>query len=547
MKSLRPTLADCGFTLAVLVFLTVGIISYISALQLVEARASATRSFQILEVVARLDSNVSQIAEEANRAAQNANLLDFSKVYEQQVGQKNRIVERLRFLTDGDSEQQNRLSHAEPLISRAYIEAAKVMLTHSSQAADAGPQTAADNQMFSLMEQIRAVLGGLSEQEKQALESNLKREVESAVFSKNVTASGTVGGLFIMIFVFVVLKRDIAARQHAEEALTIQHALLTGLISHIPESVYVKDAKGRFIMANHACRKSLTGSANGVVEGKTIYDFLSPHSANEVDSDDRTVIRFKRPFIDRTKRILNINGEYCWQLTSKVPLFDASGKLTELLGIQRDITEELRLQEEAKNLKAPLSIPATSELLAAASPQTEPSIAFYDISNPMIPPPAPENQASPCPLPRIENQPAPLSTDKKEGFAIQRLTEQKLIQSLQTDPTEPKVVVSTFGEIEEMIGSAEFAKMLINVFLDETPKTLKELEEATAAGDKERMGRAAHALKGSLGNFGAKTAMQLVHVLEFTEESEEQQDIGKSFEAFRNELLRVMLLLSSYV
>lgn len=98
-----------------------------------------------------------------------------------------------------------------------------------------------------------------------------------------------------------------------------------------------------------------------------------------------------------------------------------------------------------------------------------------------------------------------------------------------------------------MIGSADFAKMLINVFLDETPKTLKELEAATTVGDKERMARAAHALKGSLGNFGAKTAMELAHVLEFREPSEEPKDVGQSFEEFRTELLRVMLTLSSYV
>lgn len=100
MKSFRPHLADSGFTLAILVFLAVGIISYISALQLAEVRTSATHSFQILEAVARLDSNVSQMAEAAGRGALNAE-------YEQRVEQKTRIVERLRFLTDGD--QKGRL------------------------------------------------------------------------------------------------------------------------------------------------------------------------------------------------------------------------------------------------------------------------------------------------------------------------------------------------------------------------------------------------------------------------------------------------------
>jgi PAS domain S-box-containing protein len=534
MKSIRPHLADSGFALAILVFLTVGIISYVSALHLAEVRAEATHSFQVLEAIARLDSNVSQIAEEADRAVQAAEPQKFSTIYAQRVEQKNRIVERLHFLMEGDSEQQNRLNGAETLITRAYVETAKVMLARPQKPAEAGKPTAADTQAISLTEQIHAVLGELTERETQALESSLKKEVESAEFSRKVTTSATVGGLLVMIFVFVMLKRDISARQKAEDAFTIQHELLTGLISHIPESVYVKDAKGRFIMANHACRKSLTGKANGDVLGKTIFDFLSPHSANEVDLDDRAVIRSKSPFIDRTKRILNADGEYTWQLTSKVPLFDAVGELTELLGIQRDITEEIKLQEETKKAQAPFILPATSELLAVASPQPEPAIAAFTRGNPVTSPP-------------VANPPAQHAPHTRDGFVVKPLTDKELNQPMPTHPTDLNVEVSSFEDIVEMIGSADFAKMLINIFLDETPKTLKELEEATVAGDREKMGRAAHTLKGSLGNFGAKKAMELAHVLEFKEESGEPVDVGKSFEEFRSEVLRVMLTLSSYV
>lgn len=63
--------------------------------------------------------------------------------------------------------------------------------------------------------------------------------------------------------------------------------------------------------------------------------------------------------------------------------------------------------------------------------------------------------------------------------------------------------------IEELLsfsddGDAELLLDLIQMFLDDGPTKVQSITEGLTAGDFEKMERAAHSLKGSSGNLGAK-------------------------------------------
>ena len=55
----------------------------------------------------------------------------------------------------------------------------------------------------------------------------------------------------------------------------------------------------------------------------------------------------------------------------------------------------------------------------------------------------------------------------------------------------------------ELGGDPEFLVEVVEAFLDDTPPRLETLRMSLARGDAEAVGRAAHSLKGSSGNFGA--------------------------------------------
>jgi HPt (histidine-containing phosphotransfer) domain-containing protein len=59
-----------------------------------------------------------------------------------------------------------------------------------------------------------------------------------------------------------------------------------------------------------------------------------------------------------------------------------------------------------------------------------------------------------------------------------------------------------------------FLRELIEIFLQDTPTRLKELDAALAASDAATVTRAAHSIKGSAGNFGAMRLSELAHRIE---------------------------------
>ena len=65
-----------------------------------------------------------------------------------------------------------------------------------------------------------------------------------------------------------------------------------------------------------------------------------------------------------------------------------------------------------------------------------------------------------------------------------------------------------------MDGNRKLLRDLTRIFLADCPKQLAEIKSAIDMGNPERLRRAAHALKGSVGNFAAKKAVAIAGQLE---------------------------------
>ncbi len=65
-------------------------------------------------------------------------------------------------------------------------------------------------------------------------------------------------------------------------------------------------------------------------------------------------------------------------------------------------------------------------------------------------------------------------------------------------------------------GGTDFLKELIEIFLQDIPERLKELDEALAKSDAPIVSRAAHTIKGSSSNFGAKRLAKVAHEIELS-------------------------------
>jgi PAS domain S-box-containing protein len=159
---------------------------------------------------------------------------------------------------------------------------------------------------------------------------------------------------------------DITERKEAEMVIIYEQSLLHALMENIPDFIYFKDEKNRFVRVNKA-----SGEDRGITPedfiGKTDFDIFTEEAAKKCFADDDRVMKTGKPLINRIEKITYLNGMERWFSATKVPRYDEKGKIIGTIGITRDITERKQAEENVKNAKDELQI-----ILDSA-----PAIIFY--------------------------------------------------------------------------------------------------------------------------------------------------------------------------
>jgi HPt (histidine-containing phosphotransfer) domain-containing protein len=85
---------------------------------------------------------------------------------------------------------------------------------------------------------------------------------------------------------------------------------------------------------------------------------------------------------------------------------------------------------------------------------------------------------------------------------------------------------------------------LAGLFLADMPRLMAEIQDSVARGDCPRLDEAAHTLKGSIANFGARRASQLAARLEAMGRTKDLQGAPEAFAALEKEIARVSSVLT---
>jgi diguanylate cyclase (GGDEF)-like protein/PAS domain S-box-containing protein len=150
----------------------------------------------------------------------------------------------------------------------------------------------------------------------------------------------------------LILSRE-ALKKHSAEVLSA-HRFLDSVIENIPNMVFVKDAADlRHVRLNRA-GEDLLGCSRDELLGKSDYDFFPREEADFFTSKDRDVLArglvediHEESIHTRDKGIRILH-------TKKVPVFDANGQPSYLLGISEDVTEQREMEREIRRLNAAL-------------------------------------------------------------------------------------------------------------------------------------------------------------------------------------------------
>lgn len=112
------------------------------------------------------------------------------------------------------------------------------------------------------------------------------------------------------------------------------------LFDRVPDIVFsVKDTQGRYVCISEACAERCGLASKAAAVGRTAHDLFPRHMADRYARQDQRVFRTGRPLVDNLDLTLFNNRKPGWCLTSKVPLFDASGRVMGLACLSKDVHE----------------------------------------------------------------------------------------------------------------------------------------------------------------------------------------------------------------
>jgi PAS domain S-box-containing protein len=147
------------------------------------------------------------------------------------------------------------------------------------------------------------------------------------------------------------------ARARTEDSLREVNTLLHGVVEGSGDTVFVKDAEGRYILVNKA-GAALMGKTPEEIVGRTPTDLFGPDTAAVLEGHDREVLAAGEPLT--FEEIIPVDGVERIFLSSKSPYFGSDGSVAGIIGLARDITERKRGEERQRFLAEASAVLDTS-------------------------------------------------------------------------------------------------------------------------------------------------------------------------------------------
>ena len=135
------------------------------------------------------------------------------------------------------------------------------------------------------------------------------------------------------------LKENARLKSFAEKRLLDERNILRAIIDNIPDYIYVKDQHNNQLVTNKSLWEMLGATSEEETLGKNVYKLLRPDVAEEFEKHDQLTFDSMQTELNTMHEFHNPHGENRWLLVTKVPLQDADGKCTGMVGISKDITE----------------------------------------------------------------------------------------------------------------------------------------------------------------------------------------------------------------
>ena len=149
--------------------------------------------------------------------------------------------------------------------------------------------------------------------------------------------------------------RDITGQKTIQSELATQRDLLENILINVPAAIFWKDRNSVFLGANARFLHATGLRELEDIVGKTDYDLgVTQEQADFYRECDRKVMDSGKAMLNIEETLQKADGTQIDLLTNKVPLLDASGQVSGMLGIYMDITKRKQAENTLRKSEARL-------------------------------------------------------------------------------------------------------------------------------------------------------------------------------------------------
>jgi len=138
--------------------------------------------------------------------------------------------------------------------------------------------------------------------------------------------------------------RDVTDQHLDNLAAQHERALMHSMMDSVPDQIFFKDLESRFIRINTSLAKRYGLDNPALAVGKSDADFYSAEHAAQTRAEEREIMRSATPVFDQLHHETWSDGREAWNVSMKMPLRDASGRIVGTYGIAHDITEHKKAE-----------------------------------------------------------------------------------------------------------------------------------------------------------------------------------------------------------
>ncbi len=139
--------------------------------------------------------------------------------------------------------------------------------------------------------------------------------------------------------------RDISERKRIEIELRKSEERFRDILFSSADWVWEVDKDGKYTYSSHKSIDFFETSEEEII-GKTPFDFMPEDEAKRVAPFFAEIVAKKEPIIDLENWNIGKNGELICLLTNGLPIFDNKGELVGYRGVDKNITERKRFEQE---------------------------------------------------------------------------------------------------------------------------------------------------------------------------------------------------------